>query len=135
MLFAFGHLFLEEEFGPGAMENGLVGVFEEALMEEVGPAPAAMDPVLVFAAALGDRSNAAVLLNGGGTLVAGALAAEGTAEPGCEGGPGAGEALPDGGIGMGPQSSPMRAAKPPSPCVPFMVSLSLVRFHANAITD
>ena len=24
MLFAFGDLFLEEKFGPGAMENGLV---------------------------------------------------------------------------------------------------------------
>ena len=91
MLFAFGDLLLEEEFSPGAMENGLVGVFEKALMQEVGPAPAAMDPVLVFAAALGDRGNAAVLLEGGGTLVAGAFAAEGTAESGCEGGPGAGK--------------------------------------------
>jgi len=38
-------LFLEEEFGPGAMEDGLVGVFEEALMDEVWPGPAAVDPV------------------------------------------------------------------------------------------
>ena len=37
-MFAFGDLFLEEEFGPGAMEDGLVGVLEEALMKEVGPA-------------------------------------------------------------------------------------------------
>ena len=101
MFFAFGDLFLEEEFGPGTMEDGLVGVFEEALMKEVGPGPAAMDPVLVFAAALGDRGNAAILLDGGGALVAGAFAAEGAAEPRREGGPGAGEALPDGGIGMG----------------------------------
>ena len=44
------------------MEDGLVGVFEEALMKEVGSAPAAMDPVLVFTAALGDRSPALVTL-------------------------------------------------------------------------
>ena len=30
MFFTFGDLFLEEEFGPGAVEDGLVGVFEEA---------------------------------------------------------------------------------------------------------
>ena len=59
------------------MENGLVGGLEEALMQEVGPTPAAMDPVLVFTAAFGDRGNAAVLLDGGGTQVAGAFAAEG----------------------------------------------------------
>jgi hypothetical protein len=51
------------------MEERLVGVLKEALMDEVGPAPAAMDPVLVFAAALGDRGNAAVSLEGGGVLV------------------------------------------------------------------
>ncbi len=95
MLFAFGDLFLEEKFGPGAMENRLVGVLEEALMEEVRPAPAAVDPVLAFAAALGDRGDAAVLLDGGSALVTGAFAAEGAAEPGGEGGPGAREALPD----------------------------------------
>jgi hypothetical protein len=48
MCFAFGDLFAEEEFGPGAVQDGLVSVLEEALMEEVGPAPAAVNPVLVF---------------------------------------------------------------------------------------
>jgi hypothetical protein len=43
MFFAFGDLLLEEEFGPGAGQDGLVGVFKEALMDEVGPAPATMD--------------------------------------------------------------------------------------------
>ena len=46
MFFAFGDLLLEEEFGPGAVQDGLIGVLEEALMDEVGPAPTAMDPVL-----------------------------------------------------------------------------------------
>ena len=69
MFFAFGDLLLHKELGPGAMEDRLVGVLEEALMDEVRPTPAAMDPVLVFAAALGDRGNAAVLLEGGGVLV------------------------------------------------------------------
>ena len=101
MFFTFGDLFLEEEFGPGAMEDGLVGVFEEALMDEVWPGPAAVDPVLVFTAALGHGSNAAGLLDGGGALVAGALRAEGRAEPWRERGTGAGEAFPDRGIGMG----------------------------------
>ena len=90
-----------KSFGPGAMEDRLVGVLKEALMDEVWPAPAPMDPVLVFAAPLGDRSNATVLLDGGGALVTGAITAEGAAEPWGESGAGAGEAFPDRGIGMG----------------------------------
>ena len=70
-------------------------------MKEMVQAPAAVDPVLAFAAALGDRGDAAVLLDGGSALVTGAFAAEGAAEPGGEGGPGAREALPDAGIGVG----------------------------------
>lgn len=33
MFLAFGHLLLDEKFGPEAMQNGLAGVLEEALME------------------------------------------------------------------------------------------------------
>ena len=75
MFFAFGDLLLHKELGPGAMEDRLVGVLKEALMDEVGPAPAPMNPVLIFAAFLGDRSDAAILLDGSGALVAGGLAA------------------------------------------------------------
>jgi len=100
MFFAFGDLLLEEEFGPGAGQDGLVGVFKEALMDEVGPAPAAMDPVLVFAAALGDWGPAAAGLDGSGALVAGALAAEGRAKSWCQSGSGAREALPDNSVGL-----------------------------------
>lgn len=69
-------------------------------MSEVRPAPAAMDPVLILTAALGNRGNAAVLLDGGGALVTGAFAAEGAAEPWRESGTGAGEAFPDKSISM-----------------------------------
>lgn len=64
MFFAFGDLFLEEEFGPGAVQGRLAGILEEALMSEVGTAPATMNPVLVLATALGHRSDATVLLDG-----------------------------------------------------------------------
>jgi hypothetical protein len=84
MFFTFGHLPLEEEFGPGTVRERLVGVLGEALMKEVGSALAAMDPVLVFATGLRDRGNAAVLLDGGSALVTGAFAAQGR---GARGGP------------------------------------------------
>jgi len=100
MFFAFSDLLLDKEFGPSAVQDRLVGVLEEALMDKVGPGPAAMDPVLIFAAAFGDWSNAARLLDGSGALVTGAFSAEGAAEPWREGRPCAGEALPDKGIGM-----------------------------------
>jgi hypothetical protein len=58
MLFAFGDLFLDEELSLCAVQDRLVGILEEALVNEVGSAPTAMNPMLVFAAALGDRSNA-----------------------------------------------------------------------------
>jgi hypothetical protein len=41
---AFGQLALDKEFGPITMEDRLEGILKEALMEEVGRAPAAMDP-------------------------------------------------------------------------------------------
>src|SRR4051812_34510350 len=100
MFFAFGDLLLQEEFGPGAVEHRLISVFEEALMNEMGSTPAPMDPVLIFAATLGEWSNAAILLDGQGALVTRAITAKGTTEPWRQGGSGAGEALPDKSIGV-----------------------------------
>ena len=97
---AFGDLGLEEEFGPGAMESRLTGILEEALMEEVWAAVTAMNPMLILATLFGDRSDAAVLLDGGRIRITGALASKGASEPGCQSEAGAGEALPDGGIVM-----------------------------------
>jgi hypothetical protein len=71
--FAAGELIFNKHFGPSAVEHRLAGVFEEALVSKVRPGPASMDPVLVFAAFLSDRSYAAILLDSGGALVARAL--------------------------------------------------------------
>ena len=106
MGFTFGDLLVEEEFGPGAVEGGLAGVLIEALMDEVRPAVASMDPVLVFAALLGDRGDAAVLLDGLGARITGALASKGAGEPRGESRTGAGEALPDGGIAVKGEALP-----------------------------
>src|ERR1700687_5787298 len=62
---AAGELILDKHLGPTAVEDRLAGVFEEALMDEVGPGPAAMDPVLVFAAFLRNRGGPAILLGSG----------------------------------------------------------------------
>ena len=42
MVFTFGDLFEDKYFGPVAVEEGLTGIFEEGLMDEVGPTPATM---------------------------------------------------------------------------------------------
>ncbi len=97
---AASDLVLKEEFGPLTVEGRLAGVLIEALMDEVGPAVASMHPVLVFATLLGDRGDAAVLLDGSGVGVTGTLAPKGAGEPGSKGRTGAGEALPDGGIAV-----------------------------------
>ena len=59
-----------------------------------------MDPVLVLAALLGDRGDAAVLLDGSSIGITGALASKGAGEPGSESRTGAVEALLDGGIAV-----------------------------------
>jgi hypothetical protein len=109
VLLPAGELFLEVEFGPGTVQGRLAGVFEEGLVEEVRAGPAAMDPVLVLAALLGDRGDAAVLLEGGGGRVTLALGAEGDAEARGQVRTGAGEAGPDLRVGMA-KSSSMRAS-------------------------
>ena len=43
-------LLLEEEFGPRAVEGGLAGILEEALVDEVWATITAVDPMLVLAA-------------------------------------------------------------------------------------
>lgn len=62
------------------MQGRLAGVFEEALVNKVGPGPAAMDPVLILAAFFQDWGNATVLLNGSGALITGASSAESAAK-------------------------------------------------------
>jgi hypothetical protein len=48
MGFAASDLLFKKELGPVTMESGLVGVFKEALMDEVWPRPAAVDPRLIL---------------------------------------------------------------------------------------
>jgi hypothetical protein len=48
MGFAASDLLFKKELGPVTMESGLVGVFKEALMDEVWPRPAAVDPGLIL---------------------------------------------------------------------------------------
>jgi hypothetical protein len=55
MGFAAGDLILDKHFGPARVEHRLVGIFKEALVDEVRPGPAPMDPVLIFAAFFGNR--------------------------------------------------------------------------------
>ncbi len=100
MFFAFCHLVLEEEFGPGAVDGGLAGILEEALVDEVWATITAVHPVLVLAALLGDRGDAAILLDGLGARITGAFAPKGAGEPGGESRTRTGEALPDGGIAV-----------------------------------
>jgi len=66
------------------MEHRLAGVFEEALVSKVRPGPAAMDPVLIFAAFLSDRRGPAVLLDSDSALVAGALGAKSAGQAWCQ---------------------------------------------------
>ena len=66
-------LIFNKQFGPGAVENRLGGIFKKALMEEVRPTPATMDPVLVLAAFFYHGSDPAILLDGGGAEVAGLI--------------------------------------------------------------
>ena len=106
MVFTFGDLFEDKYFGPVAVEEGLTGIFEEGLMDEVGPTPATMDPELIFAAAFGDRSDPAVLLDGGSVLVARAVAPQSRGEARGQGWTCSGEAFPDKGIGMGSEELP-----------------------------
>lgn len=77
------------------MQDRLAGVFKKALVDKVRPGPASMDPVLIFAALLLDRSHAAILLDGGGALIAGALGTKSTGQARRQGRTGAREALPD----------------------------------------
>lgn len=100
MTLAFGDLLLEEELGPRTVEGRLPGILEEALMDEVRATVAPMNPMLVLTALLRDWGDAAVLLDGLGVGITGALAPESAGEPGGEGRPGAGEALPEGRIAM-----------------------------------
>ena len=89
--FAAGHLLLEIELGPAAMEHRLAGIFEEALVSKVRPGPASMDPVLVFAALLGDGSDPAILLDGEGTLERGPSLPKAQARRGASVGPAPGK--------------------------------------------
>src|SRR5205807_5257133 len=93
-------LILDKHFGPRAVEGRLAGVFKEALMEEVGPGPTAMDPMLVFAALLLHGSYPAILLDGEGTLVARTFIPKSTAEARRQSRTGSREALPDGSVFM-----------------------------------
>lgn len=81
----------------------MAGIFEEGLMDEVGAAVAPMHPVLVLATLLGHRGDPTILLDGSSIGITGALAPEGAGKPGCEGRPGAGEALPDERIAVEPK--------------------------------
>ena len=82
------------------MKDRLAGIFKEALMNEVRPPPTTMDPVLVLAASFYHGSYPAILLDGEGTLVAGAFIAKSTAEARRQSRTGPGEAFPDGSIFM-----------------------------------
>jgi len=93
--FAPLELILDKRFGPTAVEHRLAGVFEEALMDEVRPGPAAMDPMLVFATLLPHWSYPAILLDGEGALVAGAFTPKSTAEARRQSRTSSREALPD----------------------------------------
>ena len=93
--FAAAELILDKHLGPTAVEYQLAGEFEEALMDEVGPGPAAMDPVLVFAAFLSNRGGPAILLDSGSALVAGAVGAKSASQAWCQGKASAREAFPD----------------------------------------
>ena len=95
MFLAAGELFLEVELGPGTVQGGLAGILEEGLVQEVGPGPAAMDPVLIFTAFFSDRGGPAILLDSGSALVAGALSTKSAGQARGQGKPSAREALPD----------------------------------------
>ena len=89
--FAATKLLLDKRFGPGAVDGRLAGIFKEALMEEVGPGPTAMDPMLIFAALLLHGGYPAILLDGEGALVAGAFIAKSKQRRGAKVGPAPGK--------------------------------------------
>lgn len=86
--------------GPAAVEDALLGVFVEALALEDGTAVAAVNEAL-FAALLGDRSHAGEALELVSVLETVLVGAQGRQEAESQDRARAGEAVEEGGIGMG----------------------------------
>ena len=96
---ALGFLLLIIGFGPQGLDDGLCGPFDKGLPPELVAGVTAVDE-MHLAALFGERGYSALFLDGGGTLVFSAVAAEEGKQAGGEGGTGSGKGFEDGGILM-----------------------------------